>query len=626
MTRRIAIQLPALSAILLLALGGCGGSESGPANEEGASGTPGIGGNEAVGGGFTQQSGGATSPTSGGTVGLGGAAPGAGGVNPGAGGVTAGLGGAVVGTGGGGLGGASVGAGGSSPGTGGSLPGQGGSSPGVGGEAVGTGGAEPGAGGSLVGVGGAAPEGGAENGSGGMVVGNGGQLGFGGEQPGTGGADLGSGGTVDPSGGAGQGGATGVGGATEVEPSCTLPPPSDFELNLEVGGGGADYVESDHFLVFGAEDPARVINFMEAAHQCFVEDWCWRSPGLSIRTGDDTFYKFNIYAIANLSAGGYMGYDGGAGLSYIQVLLGLEDVPSVTVHEFGHALTLTAEGWVDQSNTGFWWESVANFVADTFITHELCEPARSAAGLTVGNSIIELDRTISNAHWAICMNQNYYQAWPFLTYLTNNPDGYSGLGKMILPDLFEYHLRNNETPLHVLERLAAPVSVQTILGRYWARMAYLDIEHPRAQSAFMDARARLEFTNLSSVSDGVYQVLPSRRPQYGGANIIPLTVTSGGEVSVTVTNRGNGQDDSNFTATLSIRASDGTVRYVDLPAGTGTASIAAGEEVSLVVVNTPDVLYMYNPQDIGTDETSEPASVGLDYQVELVGAAPRDLG
>jgi len=565
---------------------------------------------------------------------LGGAAPGAGGTSLGAGGVLQGVGGAVSAAGGteGGIGGRSLGVGGNTAANGGSSTGSGGSSTGLGGTTEsGVGGAESSAGGSLVGTGGAETVGGAENGSGG-TVGNGGELGLGGQAPGaggavegTGGADPGTGGAETGVGGAGQGGVMGVGGGTVVEPACTLPEPDTYTLSPEIGGGGTDYEESDHFLVFGAEDPATVINFMEAAHQCFVEDWCWRSPGLSITSDDGIYHKFNIYAIADLSAGGYMGYDGRAGISYVQVLLGLEDSPSVTVHEFGHALTLAAEGWVDQTNTGFWWESVANFVADTFITHELCEPARSAAGLSVGNSIIDLNRTIGNAHWAICMNQNYYQAWPFLTYLTNNPDGYPGLGQMILPDLFENHLGNNETPLHVLERLAAPVSVQTILGRYWARMAYLDIDHPRAQTAFMNARDRLEFTNLSSAGAGVYRVLAGRRPQYGGANIIPLSVTSGGEVGVTVTNLGNGQADSNFTATLSIRASDGTVRYVDLPGGTGSAAVAAGEEVSLVVVNTPDALYMYDPSEIGTDESSDPASVGLDYQVELTGAEPSDL-
>jgi hypothetical protein len=220
------------------------------------------------------------------------------------------------------------------------------------------------------------------------------------------------------------------------------------------------------------------------------------------------------------------------------------------------------------------------------------------------------------------MNQNYYQNWPFLTYLTNNPDNYSGLGRMVLPEMFRNHLGNNETPLHVLERLASPVTVQTILGRYWARMAYLDIEHPQAQDAFFGDRNRLNFDNLTSVGTDTYEPVAGREPKYGGANIIPLDVTGNGAVSIQVTNLGNGLSESNLTATLSILSGDGSVRYVDLPGGSGQATVGAGEEASLVVVNTPDTLYMYDPSEIGADPSNDPANTGLNYQVQITGAVP----
>jgi hypothetical protein len=74
-----------------------------------------------------------------------------------------------------------------------------------------------------------------------------------------------------------------------------------------------------------------------------------------------------------------------------------------------------------------------------------------------------------------------------------------------------------------------------------------------------------------------------------------------------------------LTATLSVRASSGAVRYVDLPGGSGEATLAAGEEASLVVVNTPDTLYMYDPFNISAE-----AAAGLDYQVQFTGAMPAD--
>jgi hypothetical protein len=392
---------------------------------------------------------------------------------------------------------------------------------------------------------------------------------------------------------------------------------------MSVGGGGTSYKESDHFVVFGASSPDVVLNFLEAAHQCFVEEWCWRSPGLSITSSSNTYYKFNAYAVSSLAnnAAGVMLYDNSAGLSYVHVLTRYIASPDVTVHEFGHGLTLAQKTWVDQTRTGYWWEAMANFVADTFLTSSICANARAAHNLAQGSTMIALDTVISNSHFTLCMNQNYYQAWPFFVYLTSNPDHYAGLGLSAIPNLFRTYKGNNETPLHTLERMTAPVTVQTIVGRYWAHMAYLDIGHPLAQQAFLSARSRLNYANVSSSGTGLYKVIEARQPRYFGANIIPLKA-SGTDISVQVTNLGNGRSDSAFTATLAMRSSAGAVRYLDLPGGTGQAILASGEEASLVVANTPTGLYLFDPATIDATVSTDPANIGLNYQVQLTGATP----
>jgi hypothetical protein len=596
MAKRTSVLFPALVTLLVAA---CGTeSDTGSSSTEGASGSDGAGLGT---GGALPAVGGSPASTGGALVGAGGSAIGVGGTAVGAGGTVVGVGGTVVST-----GGAVVGSGGEQPGLGGAL-GTGGDDPGVGG-ALGTGGDDPGVGGAL--------------GTGGDDPGVGGALGTGGDpgscgDPGSGG-DSGTGG--DPGTGGDEPGLGGAAGSGQDDPVCDVVDPDEYELNLGVGGGQGSYETSEHFAIFGSSDPGAALNIMEAAHQCFVRDWCWRTTGLSRTSDDGTYNKLNMY-LGDIDAGGFMGYDYDAGLAYLEIRTGLDTSADVTVHEYGHALTLTADGWVDQGNTGFWWESVANFVADSFLTSDICADARSAHGISTGRSIIDLDRTIGNSHWTICMNQNYYQAWPFLTYLTTNPDNYDGLGRMILPDMFSNHPGNNETPLHVLEMLTS-VPVQTILGRYWARMAYLDIGHPIAQDQFFNARGGLNFDNLTSVGTDTYEPISGREPKYGGANIIPLDVTGNGDVSIQVTNLGNGLSESNFTATLSILSGDGSVRYVDLPDGSGQATIGADEEASLVVVNTPDTLYMYDPQDIGADPSSDPANTGLNYQVQITGAVP----
>lgn len=396
--------------------------------------------------------------------------------------------------------------------------------------------------------------------------------------------------------------------------------PDEFEP-VKTGPGGTAYKDSAHFRIYSTGAGAdRALALVEGAYQCFITDWGHRSTGLSTHddANDGPYYKTNIYP-KPMSAGGYMQYDYNKGLAYLEVNSAYIGDPKIIVHEYGHAITLHEINWMDQTRTGAWWESTANWAADTFMNSKLCESARKAHGLGEMGTLIDLDRNISMAHYTIVHDQNYYQAWPFFTYLTNNPDNYPGLGKMALPNLYRNHRRNNETPLHVLERVAAPVSVQKILGRYWAHMAYLDIGHPSAQQAFFNSRSRLNFANLSSAGSQTYRVKANRQPMYGGANIIPLKM-SGNNVDVEVINLGNGRPDSNFTATLAVRnKNNGTVRYVDLPRGIGRATVGSNEEASLVVVNTPDTLIQY---DAFKSSAGSPEQAGLNYQVQITGATP----
>ena len=80
---------------------------------------------------------------------------------------------------------------------------------------------------------------------------------------------------------------------------------------------------------------------------------------------------------------------------------------------------------------------------------------------------------------------NYYEAWPFLSFLTYNPDNFTGLGSDTIRQSFlQYSKGSNETPLHTFARLSTATSIQEVVGRYWARMAFGDIGHPTIQSVF----------------------------------------------------------------------------------------------------------------------------------------------
>ncbi|KAF2710598.1 hypothetical protein K504DRAFT_481632 [Pleomassaria siparia CBS 279.74] len=400
---------------------------------------------------------------------------------------------------------------------------------------------------------------------------------------------------------------------------ATAVAPAEYTANPSVGGGSGSYKDSAHFRLYNVADAsaaAQSIKVLEAAHQCFVEEQGWRTPGLAQETtgNNGPWYKTNIYKVAESDIPGAAGVqtaDPDAGLAYLKVLEEYIAMPDVVVHEYGHAMHYSEKNWIDQTRTGAWWETIANFIADSYIATPLCEKAKTAAGLAGGDSLIELDKVIGDSHQVIvdatADTGNNYQAWPFLSYITNNPDSYTGLGKSALLDMIrKYDLNSNETPLHSLERLLSGVTIQKVIGRYWARMAYVDIGHEKAQALFNTQRETLTYANLDSNGNGKYTAKTARQPRYMGANIIPLTTTAS-TVSVTVTATGN------YTATLAVKAASGAIRYVDVD-GSASATLATGEEASLVVVNTP-ALVQYDAFSLSAE-----VSKGLDYSIQLTGA------
>lgn len=359
-------------------------------------------------------------------------------------------------------------------------------------------------------------------------------------------------------------------------------------------------------------DLNKVLAELEKAYDIFVLNRGFKSPGQSIGNLSGR-YKMNVYSISDLNAGGYMGYSGSAGLSYLIIASNLLTASGVTVHEFGHGVTLAEKFWVDKSRTGAWWETVAEWFADTY------------QGVTANTTIFDVNSLHAGSNLNIVHKDNLYQAWPFMAYITSNPDGYAGLGRDAVRSLMRAH-QGQETPLHTLERMVQPTNIKTLVARYRARMAYGDIGHSLVQQRVLNAQRDANFRarayrNLESVGADTYRVLAARKPQYTGSNMIPLQSTGSGEVNIQVTNLGNGLSESNFTAIVAIKASNNTVRYVDLPNGSGNFQVASGEEATLVVTNTPNTLYLYNAFD-STDASPEYA--GLNYQVQIVGAKPRD--
>ena len=138
-------------------------------------------------------------------------------------------------------------------------------------------------------------------------------------------------------------------------------------------------------------------------------------------------------------------------------------------------------------------------MADTFITSPICAESRARYNQPSGDTLISLPKVIGDSYLVIVdgtSGGNYYDAWPFLSYIASNPDGYEGLGMANFRNVWlRYSRDSNETPLHVLDRIATADPIQAVVARYWARMAYVDIGHPKARDLFDRTRSSLNYAS-----------------------------------------------------------------------------------------------------------------------------------
>lgn len=440
-----------------------------------------------------------------------------------------------------------------------------------------------------------------------------------------------------------------LGVATEGTPSDDDSPPSDnvyqavtneYEF-LGINTDNALYAESAHFRIYyggdglygpdgnlGSHSEQQLnltLDFLEGAYNYYVVERGFRSPGLPVNSTLQGPYKVNVYSVADLNAGGYQGFDQNAGLSFLIIHTGQMNNENVFIHEFGHAVTLAEQSWHHKINTGAWWETTAQWFAQTFQGSSQHAAVASQYGRSTNQSLLSPYTVIGRSYLSIIHAENRYQNWPFLIYLNSNPDGFSGLGGETVQNLMRQY-QGEETPIHTLDRLIS-VSAQTVMAYYNARLAYMDIGHsPSQQSLFgviNDSGFRQQaYHNLELVGASIYRVIADRQPMYGGSNIIPLEVSGDGNVTIQITNLGNALPESDFTAIVAIRSTNsGAVRYQLLENGSGTLFVGSDEEATLVVTNTPTTLYTYNAF---ASQSDDPELRGLDYQVQITGAQPQD--
>ncbi len=381
-------------------------------------------------------------------------------------------------------------------------------------------------------------------------------------------------------------------------------------------GYGYNYYESEHFqFIWGnSGDSSRVTTEFLESNAKNLED-CWdvymtdlemaapsQSVNLSLRDGNH--YKTNIY-ISGTGLDGmtddwaYMSYDNG-GYAYMFCCVDSMQYnpPSwVLPHEFGHVVTAHQLGWNSNKYSYAWWEAMGNWFREQYLYSDYSTDE-------TGHGTDFFETYLKNSSLTFPCGRDYYAAWPFLQYLTENPDNLEGYGNDFVKTMLQEG-QVDEYPFDMVDRLAEADMKET-LGHYAKRMAGLDFENGGAYRARLNELLSAGswnwqqiYTMLEPVAgiEGLYKVPTERAPQHAGLNIIPLNVT-GSEISVGLIGTGedeNGQTPDNWRACIVQQLNDGTCVYSDLFGATNnddytTVAVEANLSAAyLTVIATPDL-------------------------------------
>ncbi len=375
---------------------------------------------------------------------------------------------------------------------------------------------------------------------------------------------------------------------------------------------GVNYWESEHFQFiwgsYGAESSRVTQEFLEGNAKHL--EACWdvymnylemtpptESVNLSLRDGNQ--YKTNIYISgtgleAFTDDWAYMSndYEGFAYMFCCVDSMAYNTPSWVMPHEFAHVVTFHQLGWNQNKYTYAWYETMGNWFREQFLYSDYYAPWVDSVG---GTDFFET--YMKNLCFTFPFGRDYYAAWPFLQYLTENPDNLEGYGTDFVKTMLQQG-QVDEYPLSMIDRLAA-ADMKDTLGHFAKRMATLDLAQQDKYRARMDQLFWQGawnwgeiYTILEQSTDepDYYTVPTERAPQQAGMNLVPLIVT-GDTISVTLEGLTDVQG-ADWRACIAVEQRDGTTRYSDLFRSGETMQMAwnanTDMQAYLTVCATPD--------------------------------------
>ncbi len=427
-----------------------------------------------------------------------------------------------------------------------------------------------------------------------------------------------------------------VGAAEGEEPEFKVRPVKDGAYT--VSAEKYNSYESEHFqFLWGDINNAAItetwlegnLKILEGCWDLYINDLGMTPPSLCTnRSGDqETHYKVNVIVMGTGIAGytegwAFAGIDS-QGYAYLMCdQAAMAPGTWVTPHEFGHA-TQFAQGfnsWAGGQYLGSWYEAMANWFREQYLYSEYYEsgPATDLSVLYMR----EISLTATNG-------RGYYEAWPLLQYLTENPDNLEGYGRNFVAKLLQNG--SGKGLLYDMIEDLAEAELDETLGYFAAHMATLDFEHQALYKKKINLDVTYQnffwqqfYTTLEHVigTENTYTVPTERAPQQAAYVVTPLSVT-GDEISVTL----NGLAKINGAAWKAciVTVSGDETKYSALFGDGETVKVSAKDvdEAYLTVAATPE-LKTYKDYDAFTQETalSFKNKNRYPYEVTLSGAVP----
>lgn len=358
----------------------------------------------------------------------------------------------------------------------------------------------------------------------------------------------------------------------------------------------ANYAESEHFVIFyGNNDTTGQVNdaflkrnleAFERLWKCYTEYLGMTGINVDIYGKSQQKYKVNVYlthtGLSQYPEGwAFMSAEDGYGIHIISPDAMLDDL--TIAHEFGHVVHHQQVNWVDQAISGAWWEPMANWFREMYLASPY-----NPTDVKTGN----FDPYLRNMSLSLPHGRNYYETFPFLLYLSYNPDNLPGLGLDAMHKLLSQS-NPNEYPLDMITRILG-VDAHEVLGHYAKHMAVMDFGESAAyQSRFRTVLQQtpyywnLFYTVLEPKSGGTYRVPQEDAPMQGGLNIVPLQITGD---TITAEFHGlSGDPNAGWQACIVTVDANGKASYSDLFSDGEQMQISANGAVSayLTVVGTP---------------------------------------